>query len=125
MIHDSVIPYLTVHIPAIRDKREAADVRGNTEYNSSLWLPDNNNDNTTTEKKINRDAVTNVNGEIISCPRNHQHYDGLFLSDILPLMRPGRIKIDAVPFPEGIFLPVKDKPDLTVDYDSKFFTVMR
>ena len=124
MIQDSVIPYLTVHMPAISDRREARDVRENTEYTRSLWFPDNSSASITTVKNINRDAVTNVNGEIISRPWNHQHNNSLFLSDILPFVRPGRVKIDAVPFSEGVFLYIEDEPDLTVNNNPKLLAVM-
>ncbi len=124
MIQDSVIPYRTVQIPAMSARREARDVRENTEYTNSLWFPENNSATITTEKKINSDVVIKVNGDIISRPWNYQHDDSLFLSDILPFVRPGRIKIDAVPFSKGVFLYVENKPDLPIDDNSKLFAVM-
>ena len=124
MIQDSVIPYRTVHMPAISARREARDVRENTEYTRSLWFLENSSASITTEKKIYSDVVTNVNGEIISRPWNHQHNNSLFLSDILPFVRPGRVKIDAVPFSEGVFLYIEDEPDLAINDDPKLLAVM-
>ncbi len=124
MIQDSVNPYLTVHIPAISARRDARDVRENTEYTNSLWFPDNSSASITTVKNINRDAVINVNGEIISRPWNHQHNNRLFLSDILPFVRPGRVKIDAVPFSKGVVFYIEDEPDLAVNDDPKLLAVM-
>ena len=98
MIQDSVIPYRTVQIPAMSARREARDVKENTEYISILWFRKNNSAHISTEKKINSDVVIKVNGDIISRPWNYQHDDSLFLSDILPFMRFGRVKIDAVTF---------------------------
>ncbi len=124
MIQDSVIPYRTVQIPAMSAKREAIDVKENTEYINILWCRKNNSAHISTEKKINSDVVIKVNGDIISSPWNHQHDDSLFLSDILPFVRPGRIKIDAVPFSEGVFLYVEDEPDLPVNDNPKLLAVM-
>ncbi len=124
MIQDSVNPYRTIHIPAISARREAKDVRGNTEYTNSLWFLENNSANITTEKKIYSDVVIKVNGDIISRPWNYQHDDSLFLSDILPFVRPGRIKIDAVPFSECVFLHIENEPDLTINNDPELFAVM-
>ena len=124
MIQDSVIPYRTVQIPAMSARSEATDVKENTEYIKILWCRKNNSAHISTEKKINSDVVIKVNGDIISSPWNHQHDDSLFLSDILPFVRPGRIKIDAVPFSKGVFLDVEDEPDLTVHDDTKLLAVM-
>jgi len=124
MIQDSVIPYRTVQIPAMSARSEATDVKENTEYIKILWCRKNNSAHISTEKKINSDVVIKVNGDIISSPWNHQHDDSLFLSDILPFVRPGRIKIDAVPFSKGVFLDVEDEPDLTVNDDTKLLAVM-
>ena len=124
MIQDSVIPYRTVQIPAMSARSEATDVKENTEYIKILWCRKNNSAHISTEKKINSDVVIKVNGDIISSPWNHQHDDSLFLSDILPFVRPGRIKIDAVPFSKGVFLDVEDEPDLTVNNNPKLFAVM-
>jgi len=124
MIQDSVVPYRTIHMPAISARREARDVRENTEYTNSLWFLENSSASITTEKKIYSDVVTNVNGEIISRPWNHQHNNSLFLSDILPFVRPGRVKIDAVPFSEGVFLYIEDEPDLAINDDPKLLAVM-
>jgi len=124
MIQDSVIPYRTVQIPAMSARSEATDVKENTEYIKILWCRKNNSAHISTEKKINSDVVIKVNGDIISSPWNHQHDDSLFLSDILPFVRPGRIKIDAVPFSECVFLHIENEPDLTINNDSKLLAVM-
>ena len=124
MIQDSVIPYRTVQIPAMSARSEATDVKENTEYIKILWCRKNNSAHISTEKKINSDVVIKVNGDIISSPWNHQHDDSLFLSDILPFVRPGRIKIDAVTFSKGVFFYMEDEPDLAINDDPKLLAVM-
>ena len=124
MIQDSVIPYRTVQIPAMSARSEATDVKENTEYIKILWCRKNNSAHISTEKKINSDVVIKVNGEIISRPWNHQHNNSLFLSDILPFVRPGRVKIDAVPFSKRVVFYIEDEPDLTVNDDPKLFPLM-
>lgn len=70
-------------------KREAIDVKENTEYINIFWCRKNNSAHINTENNINRDVVIKVKGDIILSPWNHQHDDSLFLSDILPFVRPG------------------------------------
>ena len=80
MIQDSVIPYRTIQIPAMSAKREAIDVKENTEYINILWCRKIIAHISVPRKKINSDVVIKVNGDIISSPWNHQHDDSLFLS---------------------------------------------
>lgn len=71
-MYDSVIPSLTVQIPAVSARREATAVKENTESINNLWLRESRGTNIKDKRITNSDAAVSVNGEITSRPWNYQ-----------------------------------------------------
>ena len=65
MMYDSVIPSLTVQIPAVSVRREATAVKEKTETIRSLWLRESRGTKIRARRITKREADVRMNGDII------------------------------------------------------------